>query len=148
MPLYSTQPCLMNALRNKNIRDFLYAYSQNGEKNPVFLILKHIFEGTRNNIHVLPLIKGTMSPFEYFFGCLCNSISTFCKKTWFFNFFSCLVQEKSEYEVYDSFFKNSYYSKNCSVSCIKFLFQLSFALIGLFFPVNIHGQLSEQFSGS
>jgi hypothetical protein len=39
-------------------------------------------------------------------------------------------------------------SKNCSVSRIKFLFRLSFALIGRFFPVYIHSRLSEQFSGS
>jgi hypothetical protein len=39
-------------------------------------------------------------------------------------------------------------SKNCSKSRIKFLFQLSFALIGHLFPVYIHSQLSEQFSGS
>jgi hypothetical protein len=39
-------------------------------------------------------------------------------------------------------------SKNCFVSRIKFLLQLSFALIGRFFPEYIHGRLSEQFSGS
>jgi hypothetical protein len=30
---------------------------------------------------------------------------------------------------------------------IKFLFRLSFALIGKFFPVSIHSRLSKQFSG-
>jgi hypothetical protein len=39
-------------------------------------------------------------------------------------------------------------SKNCSVNRINFLFRLSFALIGRFFPVYIHSRLSEQFSGS
>jgi hypothetical protein len=39
-------------------------------------------------------------------------------------------------------------SENCSESRIKFLFRLSFALIGQFFPVYIHSRLSEQFSGS
>jgi hypothetical protein len=39
-------------------------------------------------------------------------------------------------------------SKKCSVSRIKFLFRLSFALIGKFFPVYIHSRLLEQFSGS
>jgi hypothetical protein len=39
-------------------------------------------------------------------------------------------------------------SKYCSVSRIKVLFRLSFALIGRFFPVYIHSRLSEQFSGS
>ncbi len=37
-------------------------------------------------------------------------------------------------------------SKNCSKSQINFLFRLSFALIGRFFPVYIHSRLSEQFS--
>jgi hypothetical protein len=40
------------------------------------------------------------------------------------------------------------YSKNSAVSRIKFLFCLSFAYIGRFCPVNIHSQLSEQYSGS
>jgi hypothetical protein len=39
-------------------------------------------------------------------------------------------------------------SENCSKSRIKFLFWLSFALIGQLFPVYIHSRLSEQFSGS
>jgi hypothetical protein len=40
-------------------------------------------------------------------------------------------------------------SENCSEkSRIKFLFWLSFALIGKFFPMYIHSRLSEQFSGS
>jgi hypothetical protein len=34
-------------------------------------------------------------------------------------------------------------SKSCSESRIKFLFRLSFALIGHFFLVYIHSQLSE-----
>jgi len=44
----------------------------------------------------------------------------------------------------------TYYSntKNCSESRIKFLFRLSFALIGRFFSVYIHSRLSEQFSES
>ncbi len=37
-------------------------------------------------------------------------------------------------------------SKSCSESRIKFLFRLSFALIGQFFVVYIHRRLSEQFS--
>ncbi len=39
-------------------------------------------------------------------------------------------------------------SKNYPKSRKKFVFQLSFALIGRFSPVNIHGRLSEQFLGS
>jgi hypothetical protein len=42
-------------------------------------------------------------------------------------------------------------SKNCSVSRIKFLFRLSFALAGRFFPVYIfqdHRRVTEQFSES
>jgi hypothetical protein len=39
-------------------------------------------------------------------------------------------------------------SKNCSASRIKFLFRLSFAFIGGFFPVYIHSRLPEQLSGS
>jgi hypothetical protein len=53
------------------------------------------------------------------------------------------------------FFKNTYQisnSKGCSESCNKFLFRISFALIGRYFPVYctvyIHGRLSEIFSGS
>jgi hypothetical protein len=39
-------------------------------------------------------------------------------------------------------------SKSCSESRIKFLFMLSFALIGQFSLVYIHFRLSEQFSES
>jgi hypothetical protein len=39
-------------------------------------------------------------------------------------------------------------SKSCSESRIKFLFRLSFALIGQFFLVYSHNRLSEQFSES
>ncbi len=39
-------------------------------------------------------------------------------------------------------------SKSCSKSRIKFLFKLSFALIGKFFLAYIHCRLSEQFSES
>jgi hypothetical protein len=41
-------------------------------------------------------------------------------------------------------------SEHCSESRIKFLFRLSFALIGQFFPayIYIHSRLTEQFSGS
>jgi hypothetical protein len=39
-------------------------------------------------------------------------------------------------------------SKICSESRIKFLFRLSFALIGQFFLLYIHRRLSEQFSES
>jgi hypothetical protein len=39
-------------------------------------------------------------------------------------------------------------SENCSESRIKFLFRLSFALIGQCFSNVFHSQLSEQFSGS
>jgi hypothetical protein len=48
------------------------------------------------------------------------------------------------------FFENTYYSNttNCSESRIKFLFRLSFALIGRFFSVYIHSRLFEQFSES
>jgi hypothetical protein len=37
--------------------------------------------------------------------------------------------------------------ENCSISCIKFLFRLSFALTGRFFLVCIQSRLSGQFSG-
>jgi hypothetical protein len=40
------------------------------------------------------------------------------------------------------------YSKNCSEGRIKFLFRLSFSLIGQFFLMFIQSRLSEQFSGS
>jgi hypothetical protein len=39
-------------------------------------------------------------------------------------------------------------SKSCSETHIKFLFMLSFALIGQFSLVDIHSRLSEQFSKS
>jgi hypothetical protein len=65
-----------------------------------------------------------------------------------FKFLACLVQEKNEYEVLLVSLKTLTDSENCSESRIKFLFRLSFALIGQFFPVYIHSRLSEQFSGS
>jgi hypothetical protein len=45
-------------------------------------------------------------------------------------------------------FENTTDSENYSESHIKFLFWLSFALIGQFFPVYIHSRFSGQFSGS
>jgi hypothetical protein len=39
-------------------------------------------------------------------------------------------------------------SKNCSKSRIKFMFRLSFPLIGQYFLVYIHSRLLEQFSES
>jgi hypothetical protein len=46
-----------------------------------------------------------------------------------------------------AFVKTPTNSKKCFISRNKFLFGLSFALIGRFFPVYINCQLWEQFSG-
>jgi hypothetical protein len=47
-----------------------------------------------------------------------------------------------------AFLKTLTNSKSCPESRIKFLFMLSFALIGQFSLVYIHSRLSEQFSKS
>jgi hypothetical protein len=65
-----------------------------------------------------------------------------------FKFIACLVQEKINAKFLLASLKTLTNSKKCSESHIKFLFWLSFALIGRFFPVYIHTLLSEQFSGS
>jgi hypothetical protein len=62
-------------------------------------------------------------------------------------FLACLVLEKNQYELFACFCENTY-AKSCSESHIKFMFRLSFALIGQFFLVYIQSRLSEQFSES
>ncbi len=64
-----------------------------------------------------------------------------------FKFFACLVQKKNFILSFWLFFENTTFN-NCSVSRMKFLFWLSFALIGRFYPVYFHSRLSKQFSGS
>jgi hypothetical protein len=48
-----------------------------------------------------------------------------------FKFLACLFKEKNKYKVSVKTLPNR--PKDCSKSCIKFLFRLSFSLIGLYF---------------
>jgi hypothetical protein len=66
--------------------------------------------------------KGLMSPVEYF---LCS-----CAHFYFFIFSLSNSTEKINMKFLLASFKTMTNSKNYSVSRIKFLFQLSFALIG------------------
>jgi hypothetical protein len=54
-------------------------------------------------------------------------------------FFPALFKRKLNLNLLLASLKTHTYFKNCSKSHIKFLFQLSFTLIGRFFPVYIHG---------
>jgi hypothetical protein len=65
-----------------------------------------------------------------------------------FKFLACLVLEKIKMKFLLASLKTLTNSKSCSESRIKFLFRLSFALIGRFILVYIHSRLSEQFSKS
>jgi hypothetical protein len=53
-----------------------------------------------------------------------------------FKFLACIVQEtkKSTRLHLASYMEKTYKFKNCSESCIKFIFRLSSALIGQFYP--------------
>ncbi len=66
----------------------------------------------------------------------------------FFRFLACLVLEKNLNEVLLASLETLTNFKSCSESRIKFLFRLSFALIGRFILVFIHSWLLEQFSES
>jgi hypothetical protein len=61
-----------------------------------------------------------------------------------FKFLACLVLEKINMKFLLASLKSLTNCKSCSESRIKFLFRLSFAIIGHFFLVYIHSQLSEQ----
>jgi hypothetical protein len=61
-----------------------------------------------------------------------------------FKFLDCLVLEKNQLKFVLASFKTLSDSESSSESHIKFLFRLSFALIGQFLLVYIHSQLSEQ----
>jgi len=125
MALYSTQQyneCL------GNIRNFRMLILKRLQKVCDSLISKQclknfllvfvdilIFECPRNNIHVsgCSTIKGITSPVEYFFGAYSIKSVLSVKKLsvharMVLKFFACLVQEKNEYEVFDSFFENTY----------------------------------------
>ncbi len=65
-----------------------------------------------------------------------------------FKYLAYLVQEKININFLLVSLKTLTSSKNCYEDRIKFLFQLSFTLIGHFSPVFIHGRISELFSGS
>jgi hypothetical protein len=56
-----------------------------------------------------------------------------------------LVEEKNKYKFLLASLKSLITSKNCSESHIKFVFQLSFTLIGRFPPVYVLARLSEYF---
>jgi hypothetical protein len=74
------------------------------------------------------------SPVEYF------SVHVLCADG--FQFLACLVKEK--YKEGFSFLLNILTnSKYCFESRIKFLFRLSYALTGRFFPVYINGLLEK-----
>jgi hypothetical protein len=61
-----------------------------------------------------------------------------------FNFLACLVLEIIKMKFLLASSKTLINSKSCSESRIKFLFRLSFALIGRFMLVDIYSRLSEQ----
>jgi hypothetical protein len=63
-------------------------------------------------------------------------------------FLACLVQEKINLKFLPASLKTLTNSKINSEIRIKFLFRLSFVLIGRFSPAFMQGRLSEQFSGS
>ncbi len=74
---------------------------------------------------------------------------TLCTCSNGFEFFSLpSSREKLIWSVCLLFWKQLLLSKNCSESHTKFLFRLSFALLGRFFSMYIHRRLSEQFSES
>jgi hypothetical protein len=62
--------------------------------------------------------------------------------------FACLVQEKNKNKVSLASLKTLANSKINSESRIKFLFRLSFVLIGRLSPAYMHARLSGQFPGS
>jgi hypothetical protein len=65
-----------------------------------------------------------------------------------FKYLAYLVQEKININFLLASLKTLTCSTNCYEDRIKFLFQLSFTLIGNFSPVFIHGRILELFSGS
>jgi hypothetical protein len=92
-----------------------------------------------------------MSPVEYFFKGTYNTIKSILSvhEQLLFIFLTCLVQDKINVKILLASLKTLTNFKHCySESRIKFVFRLSFALIGRFFPVFIHSRLSEPFSGS
>ncbi len=69
-------------------------------------------------------------------------------RKWFLNFQPALLNRKNLTFLLASL-KTLTNSKDCSESCIKFLFRLSFSLINRFFflcTLYIHGPFSERFS--
>jgi hypothetical protein len=56
-----------------------------------------------------------------------------------FKFLAYLVREKNKYKFLLAFLKKLTNSNNCTERCIKFLFRLSFAVLGLFsFVYTVH----------
>jgi hypothetical protein len=92
-----------------------------------------------------------MSPVEYFLKGIYNTIKLILSvhEQLVFIFLTCLVQDKINVKFLLASLKTLTNFKHCySESRIKFVFRLSFALIGRFFPVFINSRLSEPFSGS
>ncbi len=94
-----------------------------------------------------PAIKGIWSPNEFFKAYKIKSVLSVHPQM-VLNFFACFVEEINKHNISACFLENTSQSKDCSNNRIKFLFRLSFSLIGRFFPVDIPGQLSEQLSGT
>jgi hypothetical protein len=61
----------------------------------------------------------------------------------FFKFLVCLVQEKMNMKFLLASMKTLTNSKSCSESRIKFLFRLSFALIGRFFSCTFRNNFQD-----
>ncbi len=76
-----------------------------------------------------------MSPVEYFFRAFKIKSVLSVHAQMVFKFLVCLVQEKITMKFLLASLKTLTNSKNCSESRIKYLFRLSFALIGQLFPV-------------
>jgi hypothetical protein len=63
-----------------------------------------------------------------------------------FKLLTCLVQVKNKnFKFLLTAMETLIKFKNCSENRKKFLFHLSFSLIGKFYSVYIHGRLAEQF---
>ncbi len=85
-----------------------------------------------------------MSPVEYFFGCLQytkKSVLSVYAQMGFYILSLPSSREKLIWSFWLLLWNYLLILKNCSVSCIKFVFWLSFALIGRFFPVYIHSRI-------
>jgi hypothetical protein len=67
---------------------------------------------------------------------------------WFLIFLFAIIKRKLNLKFLLESLKTLTNDKDCSETRIKFLFRLSFSIIGRFSAEYIHSRLSEQFSGS